>query len=111
MRRWEAVPDPVLLLRYSAVTFNGHRIHCDARYATGVEGYAGLIVHGPMQATLMLNAATDALGRTQRKFRYRGVSPRICGATFRIEAIRAPRRRASPVEEGSIQGVVDRPGR
>jgi hydroxyacyl-ACP dehydratase HTD2-like protein with hotdog domain len=45
---------PTLLFRYSAMTFNGHRIHYDAPYATAVEGYAGLVVHGPMQATLML---------------------------------------------------------
>ena len=44
-------PDDVLLFRYSALTFNGHRIHYDRRYATGVEGYPGLIVHGPLVAT------------------------------------------------------------
>jgi 3-methylfumaryl-CoA hydratase len=48
------VPDPVLLFRYSAVTFNGHRIHYDRSYVTGVEGYPGLVVHGPLVATLLL---------------------------------------------------------
>jgi len=52
-RRW--VPDDVLLFRYSALTFNGHRIHYDRRYVTGVEGYPGLIVHGPLMATLLLD--------------------------------------------------------
>jgi 3-methylfumaryl-CoA hydratase len=52
-RRW--VPDDVLLFRYSAVTFNGHRIHYDRRYVTEVEGYPGLIVHGPLIATLLLD--------------------------------------------------------
>ncbi|MEO1105664.1 MAG: MaoC family dehydratase N-terminal domain-containing protein, partial [Pseudomonadota bacterium] len=55
--------DPVLLMRYSALTFNGHRIHYDHPYATGVEGYTGLVVHGPLQATLILNLAATALGR------------------------------------------------
>ncbi|MBP6899155.1 MAG: MaoC family dehydratase N-terminal domain-containing protein [Burkholderiaceae bacterium] len=49
------VPDPVLLFRYSALTFNGHRIHYDQPYVTGVEGYPGLIVHGPLIATLLLD--------------------------------------------------------
>jgi 3-methylfumaryl-CoA hydratase len=48
------VPDPVLLFRFSALTFNGHRIHYDRPYVTGVEGYPGLIVHGPLQAALLL---------------------------------------------------------
>ena len=47
-------PDPVLLFRYSALTFNGHRIHYDQPYATGVEGYPGLVVHGPLLATLLM---------------------------------------------------------
>jgi 3-methylfumaryl-CoA hydratase len=49
------VPDPVLLFRYSALTFNGHRIHYDRRYVTDVEGYPGLIVHGPLIATLLMD--------------------------------------------------------
>ena len=53
--KWEKkwVPDDVLLFRYSALTFNGHRIHYDRRYVTEIEGYAGLVVHGPLQATLL----------------------------------------------------------
>ena len=49
------VPDPVLLFRYSALTFNGHRIHYDRKYVTEVEGYPGLVVHGPLIATLLLD--------------------------------------------------------
>jgi 3-methylfumaryl-CoA hydratase len=52
-KQW--VPDDVLLFRYSALTFNGHRIHYDRRYVTEVEGYPGLIVHGPLIATLLLD--------------------------------------------------------
>ena len=53
--RREIVPDDVLLFRYSALTFNGHRIHYDRRYVTEVEGYPGLIVHGPLIATLLVD--------------------------------------------------------
>ena len=49
------VPDPVLLFRFSALTFNGHRIHYDRSYVTEVEGYPGLIVHGPLIATLLMD--------------------------------------------------------
>jgi 3-methylfumaryl-CoA hydratase len=52
-KKW--APDDVLLFRYSALTFNGHRIHYDRRYATEVEGYPGLVVHGPLIATLLLD--------------------------------------------------------
>ncbi|MEJ7137438.1 FAS1-like dehydratase domain-containing protein [Amphibiibacter pelophylacis] len=53
------VPDDVLLFRYSALTFNGHRIHFDRKYVTSVEGYPGLVVHGPMVATLLLDLLRD----------------------------------------------------
>jgi 3-methylfumaryl-CoA hydratase len=53
--RREITPDDVLLFRYSALTFNGHRIHYDRRYVTEVEGYPGLIVHGPLIATLLMD--------------------------------------------------------
>jgi 3-methylfumaryl-CoA hydratase len=59
------VPDSVLLFRYSALTFNGHRIHYDQDYARKVEGYPDLVVHGPLIATLLLRAAAEA-GRPAR---------------------------------------------
>jgi 3-methylfumaryl-CoA hydratase len=67
--------DPVLLLRYSALTFNGHRIHYDRPYATNVEGYPGLIVHGPLQATLLIEFAASIKDQPPRQFRYRAVQP------------------------------------
>jgi 3-methylfumaryl-CoA hydratase len=73
-----------LLFRYSAMTFNGHRFHYDLPYATQVEGYPGLVVHGPIQASLLLNLAAETLGGVPRRFRYRGVSPMIAGQTFRV---------------------------
>lgn len=82
-------PDPVLLFRYSALTFNGHRIHYDHPYATGIEGYDGLVVHGPMQALVMLNLATRIMGKLPGRFRYRGLSPLICGRPAIIEARRS----------------------
>jgi 3-methylfumaryl-CoA hydratase len=73
-RAWPC--NPLLLFRYSALTFNGHRIHYDYPYVTEVEGYSGLVVHGPLQATLLLLAlAAEARGRTPRRFAFRGVAP------------------------------------
>ena len=79
--------DPTLLFRYSALTFNGHRIHYDRAYATEVEGYDGLVVHGPLQATLLLNLAATAFGKCPRRFSYRGQAPLICDEmSVRVEA-------------------------
>lgn len=67
--------DPVLLFRYSAITFNGHRIHYDAPYTMDVEYYPGLVIHGPIQATLLLNFAAKLGQHSPVKFSFRGVSP------------------------------------
>ena len=68
--------DPVLLFRFSALTFNGHRIHYDRRYATEVEKYPGLVVHGPLQAVLLFDAACrHAPDRIPSRFDFRGVRP------------------------------------
>lgn len=72
--RW--VPDDVLLFRYSALTFNGHRIHYDRRYVTEVEGYPGLIVHGPLIATLLLDLLRHRLPEAEvASFRFKAVRP------------------------------------
>jgi 3-methylfumaryl-CoA hydratase len=72
----EIVPDPVLLFRYSALTFNGHRIHYDRSYATDVEGYPGLVVHGPLVATLLLELLRREAPRARvRRFTYKAVGP------------------------------------
>ena len=69
-------PDPVMLFRYSALTFNGHRIHYDRQYVTEVEGYPGLVFHGPLTATLLLDLVRRSLpGRPVRRFDFRGVRP------------------------------------
>ncbi|MEY8828273.1 MaoC family dehydratase N-terminal domain-containing protein [Sedimentitalea sp. XS_ASV28] len=67
--------DPVLLFRYSALTFNGHRIHYDQPYVTAEEGYPGLIFHGPLQATLLVHFAADLRGEVPKEFRFRSLSP------------------------------------
>ncbi len=78
--------DPVLLFRYSALTFNGHRIHYDRDYVTKVEGYPGLIVHGPMQAALLVEFAARLKGAAPTTFAYRGVQPLFDGAEFSVNA-------------------------
>jgi 3-methylfumaryl-CoA hydratase len=79
---WDAIrtltPDARLLFRYSALTFNTHRIHYDAPYAQGVERYRGLVVHGPLTASLLLQLAARELGANRlRTFQFRGLSPAI----------------------------------
>jgi len=73
-RKW--VPDDVLLFRYSALTFNGHRIHFDRRYVTEVEGYPGLIVHGPLIATLLLDLLRRELPDAEvARYEFRAIRP------------------------------------
>jgi len=79
----EILPDPVLLFRYSAVTFNSHRIHFDHPYVTKVEGYPGLVVHGPLIATLLV----DLLRRNRpevelRSYAFRALRPLYDTAKF-----------------------------
>jgi 3-methylfumaryl-CoA hydratase len=79
--------DPVLLFRYSALTFNGHRIHYDRDYVTGIEGYPGLIVHGPLQAALLIELAAKLHGgKAPTKFVYRGLQPLFDGSEFSVNA-------------------------
>jgi 3-methylfumaryl-CoA hydratase len=70
---------PVRLFRYSAATYNAHRIHFDRDYATGAERYPGLVVHGPMQATLLMEAAMRHTGAMPARFSFRGVHPMFDG--------------------------------
>ena len=82
---WErrCVPDEVLLFRYSALTFNGHRIHYDRRYVTEVEGYPGLVVHGPLIATLLLDLLRERWPDVDvARFEFRAVRPTFDGRPF-----------------------------
>ena len=86
-------PDDVLLFRYSALTFNGHRIHYDRRYVTEVEGYPGLIVHGPLIATLLLDLVRrERPDATVLAFSFRAVSPLFDIDSFTVNG--------APAEDG-----------
>jgi 3-methylfumaryl-CoA hydratase len=81
----EIQPDEVLLFRYSALTFNGHRIHFDRSYVTEVEGYPGLIVHGPLIATLLLDLLRRNLPEANlSSFAFRAVKPLFDIANFSV---------------------------
>jgi len=85
--QWQRViyPDPILLFRYSALTFNAHRIHYDRPYAVEVEGYPGLVVHGPLIATLLLELLDrNCPGRALRRFTFRAVRPLFDTAEFSV---------------------------
>jgi len=86
---WDAhrvlTPDPRLLFRYSALTFNTHRIHYDAPYAQAIERYRGLVVHGPLTASLLLQLAARELGENRlRTFQFRGLSPAIADEALHL---------------------------
>jgi 3-methylfumaryl-CoA hydratase len=80
------IADAVVLFRYSALTFNGHRIHYDRQYVTEVEGYPGLIVHGPLQATLLVEFATSVRRVGPRVFSFRALNPLFDGQDFTLNA-------------------------
>ena len=81
----DVVPDAVLLFRYSALTFNGHRIHYDRPYVTQVEGYPGLIVHGPLIATLLVDLLRREMPNAQlRRFAFTAMRPLLDIHTFTL---------------------------
>jgi len=82
--RREIDPNSVLLFRYSALTMNGHRIHYDRPYAMGEEAYPALVVHGPLQATLLAGLAVKNLGKPLATFDFRGMSPAFDGTTLHV---------------------------
>jgi 3-methylfumaryl-CoA hydratase len=82
-KKW--VPDDVLLFRYSALTFNGHRIHYDRKYVTEVEGYPGLVVHGPLIATLLMDLLRRQVPAADvASFRFRALRPTFDGRPMRV---------------------------
>ncbi|WP_114521372.1 MaoC family dehydratase N-terminal domain-containing protein [Altererythrobacter sp. ZODW24] len=100
---WQAtravLPGEPLLFRYSALTFNSHRIHYDAPYASDVERYRGLVVHGPLTATLLLEHAAQQLGdNALANFKFRGTSPAIVGE----ELILGMRGTGNNIELGAV---------
>ncbi|MEM7497736.1 MAG: MaoC family dehydratase N-terminal domain-containing protein [Pseudomonadota bacterium] len=104
--------DTVRLFRFSAATYNAHRIHYDLPYATEVERYPALVVHGPMQAALLIEAACRHTGRLPRRFIFRGVHPmfhdhalRLVGETA-AEGDEAKLCTAAPLAAGGHCGLV-----
>lgn len=86
----EIYPDPVLLFRFSALTFNSHRIHYDRDYAVNEEGYSGLVVHGPLSATLLLDLVRREFPDASiQQYDYRAVRPLLDGNAFQVQACRA----------------------
>ena len=105
--RREIHPDPVLLFRYSAVTFNSHRIHYDYPYVTNVEGYPGLVVHGPLIATLLV----DLLRRSRpdtvlRGYSFRALLPLYDTANFCTCGIPDEAARTARLWTRDAQGAV-----
>jgi 3-methylfumaryl-CoA hydratase len=83
--RRRVTPDPVLLFRFSALTFNSHRIHYDYRWATQAEGYPGLVVHGPLTTALLIDFARDSNpGRSLRSYATRARAPLFDTAPFEL---------------------------
>ncbi len=80
------MPDTRLLFRFSALTFNAHRIHYDRPYATAVEGYPGLVVHGPLTAVLLLDLVRRHTPRPVVGFTFRGLAPLFDGAPLHLLA-------------------------
>lgn len=91
---WNLRTDPTLLMRFSAATANAHRIHYDWPYATAVEGYPGLVVHGPLQALALAETHRLAAGAPVVEVHHRGRAPLFCGDPARI--------RATPRESGVL---------
>lgn len=78
-------PDPVLLFRFSALTFNSHRIHYDRRWAMEVEGYPALVVHGPLTSSLLIDFARDNnRGRTMKSYTTQARAPLFEGTPFEL---------------------------
>lgn len=99
-------PDPVLLFRYSALTMNGHRIHYDRPYAMGEEAYPALVVHGPLQATLLADLAAQSLGQPLTGFDFRGQSPAFDGPVLHVCGEPADGGANLWTEQGGVKNMV-----
>jgi 3-methylfumaryl-CoA hydratase len=103
--RWQSgfSPDPVMLFRYSALTFNGHRIHYDAPYAKDIEGYPGLVVNGGLTALMLLQFASASLGATPCQYHVRAMRPLFAGTDIFLNG--------TETDEGALFWATDASGR
>ena len=100
-------PDEVLLFRYSALTFNGHRIHYDRQFATAAQGYPGLIVHGPLIATLLADLVRSNLPQADVSvFAFRAMAPLFDTNSFRICGRHVDQRTVKLWAEGPAQTLA-----
>ena len=100
----EIRPDPVMLFRYSALTLNTHRIHYDREYALNEEGYQGLVVHGPLTATLLVDLLRRELPKARvKQVRFRATRPLFDNDPFRLEG--------NTEGDGALLWAVDSVGR
>ncbi|MGH8749484.1 MAG: FAS1-like dehydratase domain-containing protein [Burkholderiales bacterium] len=107
--RCALVPNDVLLFRYSALTFNSHRIHYDRRYCLEAEGYPGLVVHGPLMATVMATLAWLQAGRRMpRSFNFRAQAPVFDGEEIMVHA--AADKSSTRTEVRKADGTVAQSG-
>lgn len=97
----DVTPDPVLLFRYSALTYNSHRIHYDSVYAKQEEGYPSLVVHGPLTALLLAEFGRSLDDRAPRSLQFRGLAPLFDNAPFHLVA--------RPTETGGLELEAIRP--
>lgn len=110
--RREIRPDPVLLFRYSALTFNGHRIHYDLPHATGVEGYPGLIVHGPLLATLMVDLVRSERPEARiARFEFRALRPIFDTAPFTVAGQPSDDGKSAEIWVADSEGFLTMQGR
>ena len=104
--RREISPDTVLLLRYSALTMNGHRIHYDRPYAIAEEAYPALVVHGPLQATLLAALIEDQAAAPLKSFEFRGESPAFDAIPLHICVARADAGFTAWTQQGEARNMV-----
>ena len=102
----EILPSEALLFRYSALTFNTHRIHYDRPYAVQEEDYPALVVHGPLQATLLADIAVRHLKKPITSFEFRGQSPAFDGVPLHICGDRAEDGARLWTEQGGVRNMV-----
>jgi 3-methylfumaryl-CoA hydratase len=104
--RRDIEPDAVLLFRYSALTFNGHRIHYDHPFVTKVEGYPGLIVHGPLIATLLVDLLRRNVEAGMTRFAFRAVRPLFDTTSFAVCGVPEGDGRAAKVWAQDAEGFL-----